>query len=290
MDELFRQALLAGERCGLRYLLDPPRIAPLGVAGTQLGHRSGSSIEFMDHREYQPGDDLRRIDWSGYARSDRLVVKLYREEVSPHLDLVIDGSRSMDLPGTKKAEAALGVAGAFAAAASNAAFTCTPWLAGDGFRRIASASQRPATWTGLSFDAPQTMERSFAQLPPGWRRQAVRVVVSDLMWPGDPLAMLRRLSEGAASLVLAQVLAKQDVTPPARGNLRLADSESGQMLELFIDAGAEKRYRQAFEQHQNDWRAAARRVGAVMVTAVAEDLLESWSLEDFVRQQVLQVR
>ena len=91
MNETYRQYLIDGERAGARYALTAPRNVPFGIAGSQMGKRPGSSLEFIDHREYQPGDDLRRIDWSGFARSDKLTVKLYRDEVSPHLDIVIDG-------------------------------------------------------------------------------------------------------------------------------------------------------------------------------------------------------
>ena len=103
----FTPSLLHGRQAGLRYALSLPRIAPTGLTGAQLGHRPGSSLEFMDHRDYQPGDDLRRIDWSAYARTDRLTVKLYREEVSPHLDIMLDGSRSMNLESTAKLQATL---------------------------------------------------------------------------------------------------------------------------------------------------------------------------------------
>jgi uncharacterized protein (DUF58 family) len=290
MDEPLRQALLAGEQCGVRYSLTPPRIASSTVVGAQLGQRSGSSIEFMDHREYQPGDDIRRIDWSSYARSDRLIVKLYREEISPHLDQVIDTSRSMHLPQTAKAQAALGLASLFATAASNSAFTHALWTAGDGFERIASAAQRPIAWPEINFDYERSMENSFARLPPTWRRQGVRLLLSDLLWPGDPLAVIRRLSIGAASLVIVQVLARQDVTPPARGNVRLVDSETQGLLELFIDATAEKRYRQTFERHQDSWRDACHQVGATMITVIAEDLLQSWDMQPFVAHQVLQMK
>ncbi len=81
MDDRIRQYLITGEQVGARYSLAAPRNAPSGAAGAQLGRSIGSSLEFMDHREYQPGDDLRRIDWSAYARSDNLTVRLYREEV-----------------------------------------------------------------------------------------------------------------------------------------------------------------------------------------------------------------
>ena len=105
MEEAYRQHLVNGERAGARYVLNAPRIVPLGAAGDQLAKRAGSSLEFIDRREYQPGDDLRAIDWSGFARSDKLIVKLYRDEVSPHADIILDGSRSMNLEGTRKAEA-----------------------------------------------------------------------------------------------------------------------------------------------------------------------------------------
>lgn len=290
MHERLRQALLHGERQGAHYALHPPRIAPVGLVGAQLGSRSGTSIEFMDHREYQPGDDLRTIDWSSFARSDRLIVKLYREEVSPHLDLVLDASRSMDLPDTPKAEAALAVAAVFATAASNASFTHALWLAGDGFRRSGGLSPHPGSWRDIAFEYDRDMERSFTRLPPAWRRQGVRVLVSDLLWSGDPVPLVRRAAEGASSLVIVQVLSRADTTPPQRGNLRLVDSETGEQMELYIDAAAEKRFRATFERHQDHWRNACRQVGAVLATVVAEDVLERWDFQELVRHQVLQVK
>src|ERR1043166_6744305 len=102
MDASLQQALRDGEKLGLRYALQVPQVAASGWTGTRTGRRSGSSIDFQDYREYQPGDDLRFIDWGIYARTDRLTVKLFREEVTPHLDLVVDGSLSMNLESSAK--------------------------------------------------------------------------------------------------------------------------------------------------------------------------------------------
>src|SRR5262249_59820670 len=85
MDDRLRQYLIEGERAGMRYALGLPRQAPVGMAGSALSQRSGSSLEFKDYRDYQPGDDLRHIDWNAFARSDQLSIKLFREEVHPHL-------------------------------------------------------------------------------------------------------------------------------------------------------------------------------------------------------------
>src|SRR6516164_11355273 len=119
MEAAYRQFLLDGERAGSRCALGVPRRVPLGRAGLHQGGRAGSSLEFKEHRDYQAGDDLRHIDWNAYARSDQLAVKLFREEVNPHVDILVDLSRSMALEDSRKAEATLGLAAFFAAAARN---------------------------------------------------------------------------------------------------------------------------------------------------------------------------
>src|SRR4051812_38038000 len=106
MNPTLRAFALRGETAAGRYSLGVPRQAPVGHAGGTLSNRSGSSLEFRDHRGYEPGDDLRHIDWNAYARTDQLTIKLFREEVAPVLDVVIDASRSMDLEGSDKAGAA----------------------------------------------------------------------------------------------------------------------------------------------------------------------------------------
>src|SRR6187455_1574908 len=90
-----------------RYL-DPDvlsRVHSLGlraqrvVEGTISGlHRSplhGVSVEFADYREYAPGDDLKRLDWRAYARSNRYYIKRYEEETNFRATLLVDASASM---------------------------------------------------------------------------------------------------------------------------------------------------------------------------------------------------
>src|SRR5437763_286179 len=116
-----REHLLEGEAAARRFALAVPRGGPVNRTGPAAGSRAGSSLEFRDHRGYEPGDDLRHVDWNAFARTDQLSVKLYREEVSPHLDVLIDGSRSMALADSAKARAALALAGFLARAAARSA-------------------------------------------------------------------------------------------------------------------------------------------------------------------------
>jgi len=89
-------------------LLAPQELAALGglefvarhvVEGFLAGlHRSphrGFSVEFAEHRAYQPGDDLRYVDWRMYARSDRHYVKQFEEETNLRAYLLVDASASM---------------------------------------------------------------------------------------------------------------------------------------------------------------------------------------------------
>jgi uncharacterized protein (DUF58 family) len=275
MDPAFRQALREGEQLGLRYALQIPQVAASGWTGSRSGRRAGTSIDFQDYREYQPGDDLRFIDWGIYARSDRLTVKLFREEVTPHLDLVLDGSRSMNLEDSAKPNAVAQLAALLATSAVNAQCTQAVWLSGEGFQRLANDALAPSAWDKLELSSKRTPEQSFEIMPPKFRRLGVRVFISDLLWPGEPVQLLRRLREGAAALFVVQLLARDDATPPEHGNLRVVDSETGAESEIYIDSAVAKQYADNLAQLQQSWADACRQCGAQMTTIVAEDLVGS---------------
>jgi uncharacterized protein (DUF58 family) len=275
MNAELRESLRDGEKLGARYALQIPQVAASGWTGSRSGRRAGSSIDFQDYREYQPGDDLRFIDWGIYARTDRLTVKLFREEVIPHLDLILDGSRSMNLENTAKAKAVAQLAALLATSAANAQCTQAIWLSGEGFQRLQNDTLTPGAWDKLDLDSNRTPEQSFEILPPKFRRLGVRVLISDLLWPGNPISVLRRLRDGAATLFVIQLLARDDVTPPEHGNLRVVDSETGDESEIYIDATVAKQYTENLAQLQQSWSDACRQCGAHMTTLIAEDLENS---------------
>src|SRR5438128_8071057 len=69
------------------------------VEGLRVGeHKSpfrGFSVEFVQHREYVPGDDTRHIDWKSYGRSERYTIKQYEQETNFVAHVVVDASQSM---------------------------------------------------------------------------------------------------------------------------------------------------------------------------------------------------
>src|SRR4249920_2716979 len=92
--------------------IDPQQLARLGtlpvkarviVEGALSGlHRAsmhGSSVEFAEHKEYSPGDELRHVDWKAFAKVDRYYVKQYEQESQLTVYLVLDASSSMQFTG-----------------------------------------------------------------------------------------------------------------------------------------------------------------------------------------------
>ena len=73
--------------------------AKMVVEGYIIGqHRSpyhGFSVEFAEHRSYEPGDEIRHIDWKLYGKTNRLYVKRYEEETNLRAHLILDTSKSM---------------------------------------------------------------------------------------------------------------------------------------------------------------------------------------------------
>ena len=66
------------------------------LAGLHKSPYKGQSVEFLQHREYVRGDDLRRVDWKVWGKQDRLYVKEFEEETNLRLAMLVDGSASMD--------------------------------------------------------------------------------------------------------------------------------------------------------------------------------------------------
>jgi uncharacterized protein (DUF58 family) len=284
-----REHLGEGERLGQRYELSLPRLTPRGATGSALGQRAGSSLEFKDYRDYQVGDDLRHLDWNVYARTDQLSVKLYREEITPHLDLVLDASRSMALEGSAKERASLALAGLLVTAASNAGFGHAAWLLGADLRPVPNGNAAPSLWGDFSLDHRGSPAEVLARGTPAWRPRGVRVLVSDLLWVGEPLLALRPFTEGAAVAVVIQLLAEADVNPPEDATLRLIDVETDQIREIYVDAPLARRYREALAHHQQNWHEACQQTGALFTTVIAETLLRDGQLDELIAAEFLRV-
>lgn len=240
-----------------------PRTPMRGRVGERLGAGSGSSLEFQEHRPYAPGDDLRHVDWRAYARSSVLSVRLYREEVAPRIDLVIDRSRSMTASAAK--QQAYGELLALLASAAGGVSSDT--------RVVSAAAVQPdrldrAADVERFLDCDATtgaLEESHLPL----RRQSMRVAVSDFLFPHDPETLVGRLARESASLAIIQLTTRDEAEPDTEGGRRLVDVEGRGALDVTIDVHAVQEYRARFNRLRQGLARAARRVGATFVHVIA---------------------
>jgi len=240
-----------------------PRTLLRGRAGERLGSGTGSSLEFQDYRSYSPGDDLRHVDWAAYARSEMLAIRLYREEVAPRVDLVLDVSRSMAVTDGKLrayGELAALVACACASTAADSRVITAPGSDPPPLRRPEDVERWLACESLVS-----ALESPHLPL----RRRSLRIVVSDFLFPHDADALVARLARDGASLALVQLTLGEEAEPDAAGGLRLVDAEDRGAIDMVVDEAAVRDYRARFGRLRLALSHAARRSGARFVHLVA---------------------
>lgn len=261
-----REGLIAAQRYRLPFGRQNWRGQPGGWQGAGIG----SSIDFQDHRAYAPGDDPRYIHWSAYARTGQLTMKLYRAEVAPMVDVVADVSGSMTFTPEKTARLEALVAFCVESADRAGAPVRVHAVSGRTVRPLPVESVRKGDWRAR---VPATPAPAAAPGALPWRAGALKVLISDLLFPGEPAGVLAAMAAGGGlSMVLAPALAAE-AEAPARGNVELIDCESGERRRQRIDAALAERYREAYARHFALWTEAARRRGVALIRLPCEGAL-----------------
>lgn len=212
------------------------------LGGRFAVNRRGSSIEFADYAPYSPGDDIRSIDWKLYARSDRLFVKTYKDEVELTVEVLIDASASMALPSTHKFDRAQQLGLCLAAVA----------MAGRHYVRfswIKSGRPSATAWHGQRRGLAHMAQQAASVVPEGpvnlrdWvassatalrMRGGQVIVISDGMQrTAECFQALSFLLRRQAEVRMIQVLSPHELDPARlfRGG-HVLDSETGATHEL----------------------------------------------------------
>jgi uncharacterized protein (DUF58 family) len=255
-----------------------------GSSGAWQGRSQGSSIDFQDHREYAPGDDPRYLDWAAYARTNTHIMKLFREEVSPRLDVVLDSSRSMALTAEKEARSL----DLFALVLTTALH--------DGISLRIYAAHSVRRWRRIDTAVALTLESmpdfgatdehmKVAQLPLAeipWRPGSLRVLVSDLLLPQSPEMEIASLGRDHGRVVLLAPYLQSEAEPDWRGNLELHDCETRQIRQQRVEPFLLSRYQKNYRRHFEIWLEEARRRDVPFARISCE-----LSLSAAVRQQAL---
>ena len=241
---------------GSRRYLRPEAIARIArlelrardaVEGALVGlHKSpfkGQSVEFLQHREYVRGDDLRRVDWKVWGRQDRLYVKEFEEESNLRLTLLVDGSASMDYvaagaarPGKYDVAATLAASLAWLALSHGDAVGCVVF--DDAVRASVPARTRRSHLGGIcdALEAPRAgrptaflpVLRGLAETLP---RRGMVAIISDVL--GDRAGLyagLRLLRQRGHDPLLLHVLDDDEIDFPFEGPTRFEGLELPEWL------------------------------------------------------------
>jgi uncharacterized protein (DUF58 family) len=237
------------------------RLADAVGVGHHRSRRKGASVEFADYRDYQPGDDLRRVDWRLYGRTDRVQIRDAHEETPLRVLLLLDVSASMSYasrPGLlTKLDLARAVLGALALLVRRQRDACgIGLLAGDLLHYIppsAGAAKVRAVWGALerpTVDTPTALATALSRTAEVLPRACLLVIASDFY--EDPAALepvIRRLRFERQDVLALHVAdpAEEDFDFDDPGEF--VDLESAEKLQLDPLA-AVRDYRVAFAAHR----------------------------------------
>lgn len=252
-----------------------------GNSGEFMGAGVGSSLDFQDHRVYLPGDDPRQINWQAYARTGTYTMKLYREEVRPLVDLVFDVSDSMfAFPNKEQRSLELLAYVVEASLQTGAALRCFA-VRGADHLLLDNAAILAGRWPGEIDRLPEaaaTEAPALTRLP--LRAGAMRVLVSDLLFPAEPEGVLASLSSRSGRGLIFSPYSQEEAAPGWSGNYEFVDAESRQAHEHRVEEDLLQRYTQAYTRHFDLWKNAALKHGVAMARVAAEaDFVQAMRVE-----------
>jgi uncharacterized protein (DUF58 family) len=224
----------------------------------------GGGDEFAGHRPYQPGEDLRDLDWELYARLERPFVRLRQREAGERWTVACDTSASMGLGEPGKLQLAAEVATAIASCGLAAGAT-TELVAFSPAGAIESIRLRKredlGAWLAFLEARRAVGARSTRELvaDPRSGRCTRLFAVGDLfdLEPGD---LLVRAARGR-SVSAVRVLARHELAPRQSEGTRWSDPETGDELDLRVGGAALEAYSRALERRLEAWRASLARHG-----------------------------
>jgi uncharacterized protein (DUF58 family) len=266
-------------------LLDPTEVARLGgieiiaqgvVEGFLSGlHRSpfrGFSVEFTEHRAYQPGDEPRYLDWRMLARSDRLFVKQFEEETNLRAMILLDASRSMSWRGAPERLTKLEYAQRLAAALGLILLRqrdATGLITfDDAVREVVPPRVKSGQWRRLLrgiVAVPEgrgtAAEAALRQVTSLLVRRGLVVLISDLLLDRNlALVALRFLRHRGHQVVVLHLMDPAERALAGPPEVRFRDPESDESL-VVRPRELARAYRDAVQREISAWRSACRRHG-----------------------------
>ena len=221
------------------------------VSGLHRSPYRGFSVEFAEHREYVPGDDIRFLDWKVFGRSDRLYVKRFEDETNLETTLVVDVSESMTYRGEgvrwSKLDYAKWAAAALAYMVTRQQDAVGLCLFDDHVRKSIPTGSNPVHLKNLlaALDSVEPVRgtstsKALREVAESLRRRGLVVLFSDLM--DDALSVadgLKQIRNRGHDMIVFHVLDREERTFPFERATRFVGLEG--MAEVTADPEALRR-------------------------------------------------
>lgn len=263
--------------------------------GNHKSRTFGSSCEFVDYRNYVPGDDITKIDWNAYARFETLYLKLYLDERQLHTKIYIDVSQSMAFGDGKKGEAALQIAATLAYLSVTeldkvSVFTIR---GGEVTEVISAISGRERYFAeigklnGIEFGGDCFISEGIMPTQIGYG-DGLSVIISDFLTDSNYENAIDYLADKKRDLLCVQVLSSEEINPKVRGKNIFYDSEdAGRMYRKNINRDIIKAYREAVRYVQDRIRDYCNARGAEYVLVRDDKPLDGLFFEQLTQLGVM---
>ncbi len=218
--------------------------------------KTGSGVEFADHREYTPGDDFRYLDFHAYQRFDKLLLRLFEEEEDLSVYFILDNSWSMSFGDGQK----LRYAKKLCAALSYVALSNLDRVAIVAANEEINARMEPTRnkqrifrvfrfLTDIKADGETDLQTSMRTFVAQHKRRGLAVLISDLYDPAGFEKGINVLRYNKFEPFVLHVVDRQDSTPDLKGDLVLHDCETGEEREVTITKRVLERYKGAYKEY-----------------------------------------
>ena len=238
------------------------------VGGHNISRFPGAGQEFLDHRHFHHGDDMRAINWRAYLRLEKLFLKMFQIEPRVPVRLLIDASSSMTTGQPDKFHYARRLAAALCYVglvrldticiqpfrdSLSESFVC-----GGGRHRIASTVD---FLTRLEAHGKTDFLEVSRQFLASYPQAGLVILMSDFLDDQDAEKPLQYIADYGHELLLVHIWAPDDREPQWDGEMELVDAETGGRLELALDGDARRQYTGAFDAYSRRLQEAVHRAG-----------------------------
>lgn len=221
--------------------------------------KSGSGIEFADHRDYQPGDDFRTLDWNVYRRFGRLLVRLFEEEEDLAIYFIIDVSGSMAFGDGAKLRYAKKIAAALAyvglANLDRVSVVSTSDQMMDRMQETRGKARIFKVFRFLTEVQPRgetDLESALRTFVARHKRRGLAVLVTDLYDPKGFEAGINVLRYNKFDPFVLHVTDEREAKPELAGDVLLYDCESGDEREVTVTAKVLEKFATVYRDYLDE--------------------------------------